>query len=131
MTIQKSHRGLIFAFVLLVIAAAGASSAVSAQKTTTVTFQPGIYRDWDHSWMTTANLDVAATLTSKQGTWTRNPHGKAGLVTFPNVVCGQNVKIVVEFIGTASYKSNSRTYTKAVPCGKATVSLGRLEYGKW
>lgn len=102
-----------------------------ALKTVTVRFETGIYRDWDHSWMTTAPNDVIATMTTSKGTFTKSPTSYKGVVTFTNIPCGETVKINIRFVGTAGYASNSRNYSKFIGCGKAMVNLGRLEYGKW
>ena len=107
------------------------SSSAAAQKTVKVTFQTGIYRDWDKSWMTTAPRDVIATITSSKGSVNKSPINNKGTVTFDNVPCNEQVKINIRFVGTAAYQSNSRNYTKRIPCGKPVVNLGKLEYGKW
>ena len=117
----------VFAFVVF------AAQSVSAQskRMVKVTFQTGIYRDWDKSWMTTAPQDVVATLTSSAGTSTKSPTSYKGVITFADVPCGEKVKINIKFVGTADYASNSRDYSKAIACGKSVVNLGKLEYGKW
>lgn len=108
------------------------SSTASAQrKVVKVTFQAGIYRDWDKAWMTTAPEDVVAAITTSRGTFTKSPTSYKGNITFENIPCNEQVKINIRFVGTAAYKSNSRSYTKQIPCGKATVNLGKLEYGRW
>ena len=108
------------------------SSAVAQRsKPVTVKFETGIYRDWDHSWMTTAPRDVVATLTSSKGAVSKSPTSYKGVITFTNIPCGETVKINVRFVGTAGYKSNSRNYTKKIPCSGAVANLGRLEYGTW
>ena len=107
------------------------SSFASAQsKTVKVTFQTGIYRDWDKSWMTTSPQDVIAKITTSKGTSSKSPNSK-DVITFNNIPCGESVKINIRFVGTAGYSSNSRDYTKKIGCGKSVVNLGKLEFGKW
>jgi hypothetical protein len=109
------------------------NSNTSAQrsKLVTVKFEVGIYRDWDKSWMMTDPKDVVATITTSKGTFTKSPTSYKGIVTFTNVPCGESIKINIRFVGTASYKSNSRNYTKNISCAKPIVNLGKLEYGTW
>ncbi len=107
------------------------SSFASAQrKSVKVTFETGIYRDWDKSWMTTARQDVIATITTSNGTSSKSPNNK-DVIIFNNIPCGESIKINVRFVGTAGYSSNSRDYTKKISCRKPVVNLGKLEYGKW
>ena len=121
-----------FAIVLTVFISLFAfSSFASAQrKSVKVTFETGIYRDWDKSWMTTAPQDVIATITTSKGISSKSPNSK-DLVIFNNVPCGESIKINVRFVGTAGYSSTSRDYTKKISCKKPVVNLGKLEYGKW
>jgi len=109
------------------------NSTVIAQrgKSVQVTLQTGIYRDGDKSWMTTAPEDVIVTVFINKKTFTANPATDKGFVTLENVPCGAPAKINIRFVGTGSYSLTSRSYTKNIPCGKATVNLGKLEYGKW
>lgn len=95
-----------------------------------VTFETGIYRDWDEAWMTTAPEDVIATITTGRGVTSKSPNGK-NIVVFNNVPCGETIKINIRFVGTAGYSSNSRDFTRKISCRKPVVNLGRLEYGKW
>ena len=114
-----------------VVLFAGSSEVLAQRKSVTVKFEAGIYRDWDRAWMNTAPSDVIATINTSKGSFTKSPSNYSGRITFNGVPCGGNIKINIRFVGTAGYKANSRNYTKAIPCGRATVNLGRLEYGRW
>lgn len=117
-----------FGFVVLF---AGSSEALAQRRSVTVKFEAGIYRDWDRAWMNTAPSDVIATIKTSNGSFSKSPSNYRGLITFNGVPCGGNIKINIRFVGMAGYKANSRNYTRPIPCGKATVNLGRLEYGRW
>lgn len=121
-----------FAIVLTVFVSLFAfSSFASAQrKSVKVTFETGIYRDWDKSWMTTSPQHVIATITTSKGTFTKSPNNK-DIVMFNNVPCGETVKINIRFVGMGDYSSKSRDYTRNISCKRAVVNLGRLEYGRW
>lgn len=122
---------LFFSGVTTLLLAFSVNSFPLNAKTVTVKFQTGIYRDWDHSWMTTAPSDVIATITTSKGTFTKSPANYSGTVTFTNIPCGETVKINIRFVGTGGYSSKSRNYSKAISCAKSVVNLGRLEFGKW
>ncbi|MBV9216333.1 MAG: hypothetical protein JO053_09160 [Acidobacteria bacterium] len=118
--------------VLPILAIVAVSAAAGyGQRTTKVTFNAGIYRDWDHSWMTTGREDVVATLIINGHSYSARATNSRGGMTFGSVACGGTGKITVKFIGTGGYRRTSRNYSKAIPCGKAALSLGRLEFGTW
>jgi hypothetical protein len=119
------------AVVSFFVLSAAASDALAQRKSVTVKFEAGINRDWDHAWMTTAPGDVIATITAGGTSLTRSPANYSGTITFKRVPCGGQARINIRFVGTAAYKSNSRDYTRKIPCSNPTVNLGRLEYGRW
>lgn len=112
-------------------ASSAAAVTASRARRVKVRFHAGIYRDWDKNWMTTAPEDVVATLTSSEGTAEKHPVDYTGLIVFDGVPCGESITIELKFVGTASYRSNSRRYTRRLACGSPVANLGRLEYGTW